>query len=244
MNLRRHKASIAALALAPVLLVGCTDSKRTADHAAAATASATTEAPTPKAAVKTATPTPFPTGKHHFRGERLRTVLDTHARDSANGVALYQVKAGKSAYVGTYNPQPAAYKAHADDGKLKPVTRDDLSAYHWDVICYQEPVRADSASVPVYFAKDLADCEKPKPKPKPTPKPTPSRPTYTPPQPKPTPRPSKTAWNGGCEIVSNAGNCYSAGQFCRNADVGAHTHAANGRIIYCRDEGNYNRWNY
>ncbi|MER8187894.1 hypothetical protein [Kitasatospora sp. NPDC094015] len=38
----------------------------------------------------------------------------------------------------------------------------------------------------------------------------------------------------GCEIVSNAGNCYQAGQFCRNADLGRSTHDANGRMIYCR----------
>ena len=39
---------------------------------------------------------------------------------------------------------------------------------------------------------------------------------------------------GGCEIVSNAGNCYKAGQFCRNADLGRSTHDADGRMIYCR----------
>ncbi|MFI8347102.1 PASTA domain-containing protein [Streptomyces sp. NPDC085596] len=47
-----------------------------------------------------------------------------------------------------------------------------------------------------------------------------------------------------CEIVSNAGNCYNAGQFCRNADVGSSTHAGNGRLIYCRSDGSRNRWNY
>ncbi|MEU6575866.1 PASTA domain-containing protein [Streptomyces sp. NPDC046805] len=47
-----------------------------------------------------------------------------------------------------------------------------------------------------------------------------------------------------CEIVSNAGNCYNAGQFCRASDVGSSTHAGNGRLIYCRDEGSVNRWNY
>ncbi|BFV58132.1 hypothetical protein KCMC57_up32360 [Kitasatospora sp. CMC57] len=39
---------------------------------------------------------------------------------------------------------------------------------------------------------------------------------------------------GGCEIVSNAGNCYQAGQFCRNADLGRTTHDAAGRLLYCR----------
>ncbi|WP_234348647.1 hypothetical protein, partial [Kitasatospora sp. MY 5-36] len=38
----------------------------------------------------------------------------------------------------------------------------------------------------------------------------------------------------GCEIRSNAGNCYEAGQFCRNADLGKSTHEAGGRVIYCR----------
>ncbi|MEU1621639.1 hypothetical protein ABZ479_30630 [Streptomyces sp. NPDC005722] len=47
-----------------------------------------------------------------------------------------------------------------------------------------------------------------------------------------------------CEIVSNSGNCYNAGQFCRAADVGRSTHAGNGRTIHCRDEGSVNRWNY
>lgn len=47
-----------------------------------------------------------------------------------------------------------------------------------------------------------------------------------------------------CEITSNAGNCYNAGQFCRNADVGRSTHAGNGRLIYCRSDGSRNRWNY
>ncbi|MEV7618132.1 hypothetical protein [Streptomyces sp. NPDC089799] len=47
-----------------------------------------------------------------------------------------------------------------------------------------------------------------------------------------------------CEIVSNAGNCYNAGQYCRAADVGRSTHAGNGRIIHCREDGNRNRWEY
>ncbi|MER8029364.1 PASTA domain-containing protein [Streptomyces bauhiniae] len=47
-----------------------------------------------------------------------------------------------------------------------------------------------------------------------------------------------------CEITSNAGNCYNAGQFCRSSDVGASTHAGNGRLIYCRSDGSRNRWNY
>ncbi|WP_392899738.1 hypothetical protein [Streptomyces sp. LN699] len=47
-----------------------------------------------------------------------------------------------------------------------------------------------------------------------------------------------------CEIVSNAGNCYNAGQFCRKVDVGRSTHAGNGRLIHCRQDGKQPRWQY
>ncbi|MFE7098644.1 hypothetical protein [Streptomyces erythrochromogenes] len=47
-----------------------------------------------------------------------------------------------------------------------------------------------------------------------------------------------------CEIVSNAGNCYNAGQFCRKADLGRSTHAGNGRLIHCRLDGSQPRWQY
>ncbi|MEU9165429.1 hypothetical protein AB0D29_34770 [Streptomyces sp. NPDC048424] len=47
-----------------------------------------------------------------------------------------------------------------------------------------------------------------------------------------------------CEIVSNAGNCYNAGQFCRKADLGRSTHAGNGRVIHCRLDGSQPRWQY
>lgn len=47
-----------------------------------------------------------------------------------------------------------------------------------------------------------------------------------------------------CSIRSNAGNCYHAGQFCRNADVGATTTDAAGRAITCSYEAGANRWHY
>lgn len=47
-----------------------------------------------------------------------------------------------------------------------------------------------------------------------------------------------------CGIRSNAGNCYRAGQFCRNADVGATTTDAAGRAITCGYKSNANRWHY
>ncbi|MEU7065332.1 hypothetical protein [Streptomyces sp. NPDC046161] len=52
------------------------------------------------------------------------------------------------------------------------------------------------------------------------------------------------AEEAACEIVSDAGNCYKAGQFCRKADIGRETHGANGRLLHCRSEGTRARWNY
>ncbi|WP_328925483.1 hypothetical protein OG429_13060 [Streptomyces sp. NBC_00190] len=59
----------------------------------------------------------------------------------------------------------------------------------------------------------------------------------------PTSPPAEPA-DPACEIVSNAGNCYNAGQFCRKADLGRSTHAGNGRLIYCRQDGSQPRWGY
>ncbi|MCU7702901.1 hypothetical protein ACGILS_19580 [Streptomyces albidoflavus] len=47
-----------------------------------------------------------------------------------------------------------------------------------------------------------------------------------------------------CSIRSNAGNCYQAGQFCRNADHGAVTTASGGARIKCAPIGNSWRWTY
>ncbi|MCX4827506.1 hypothetical protein OG746_01970 [Streptomyces sp. NBC_01016] len=86
----------------------------------------------------------------------------------------------------------------------------------------------------------------------PTPTPTPTRTKTQAPAPTPTrtkappPAPTHSRTQApaapACEIVSSAGNCYSAGQFCRNADVGSTTHAENGRIIKCASDGSRNRW--
>lgn len=68
----------------------------------------------------------------------------------------------------------------------------------------------------------------------PAPKPTTKAPTTAPEEPA----------KADCEIVSNAGNCYNAGQYCRKADVGRSTHAGNGRMIHCRQDGGQPRWGY
>ncbi|WP_338671649.1 hypothetical protein V1460_01500 [Streptomyces sp. SCSIO 30461] len=49
---------------------------------------------------------------------------------------------------------------------------------------------------------------------------------------------------GTCSIVSNSGNCYSAGQFCRNSDHGAITTTAGGTKIKCTYSSNAWRWTY
>ncbi|MFF7430160.1 hypothetical protein [Streptomyces fungicidicus] len=49
---------------------------------------------------------------------------------------------------------------------------------------------------------------------------------------------------GTCSITSNAGNCYQAGQYCRNSDHGATTTTAGGTRITCRYSSNAWRWSY
>ncbi|MCP9985405.1 hypothetical protein LUX01_00535 [Streptomyces sudanensis] len=50
--------------------------------------------------------------------------------------------------------------------------------------------------------------------------------------------------SGTCSIVSNSGNCYKAGQFCRNSDHGADTTTAGGTRITCTYSANAWRWVY
>ncbi|WP_338702196.1 hypothetical protein V2W30_32930 [Streptomyces sp. Q6] len=55
---------------------------------------------------------------------------------------------------------------------------------------------------------------------------------------------SADAASGTCSIVSNSGNCYAAGQYCRNSDHGAATTTASGAAITCRYRSNAWRWSY
>lgn len=48
---------------------------------------------------------------------------------------------------------------------------------------------------------------------------------------------------GTCSIVSNSGNCYEAGQYCRNRDHGASTTDAGGTGITCAYRNGW-RWTY
>jgi hypothetical protein len=64
-------------------------------------------------------------------------------------------------------------------------------------------------------------------------------PHTTPPAPPVAPPPPATTVS--CHPLSNGGNCYSAGQFCRNTDHGVHGIARNGEAIVCADNNGW-RW--
>ncbi|MGV9555438.1 hypothetical protein [Streptomyces sp. NPDC003522] len=55
---------------------------------------------------------------------------------------------------------------------------------------------------------------------------------------------SSDSGSGTCSITSNAGNCYQAGQYCRNGDHGASTTTAGGTRITCTYRSNGWRWSY
>ncbi|MFF9063289.1 hypothetical protein ACF09K_32075 [Streptomyces sp. NPDC014882] len=55
---------------------------------------------------------------------------------------------------------------------------------------------------------------------------------------------SSDSGSGTCSITSNAGNCYQAGQYCRNGDHGASTTTASGARITCTYRSNGWRWSY
>lgn len=65
----------------------------------------------------------------------------------------------------------------------------------------------------------------------------------TAPAPKKTTAPAKKK-TAVCSIRSNAGNCYTAGQFCRKADLGASTTDASGRRITCKMVSGKPHWHY
>ena len=69
--------------------------------------------------------------------------------------------------------------------------------------------------------------------------PTAARTTSKPPAPQPTP--TRTQQAAGCHPLSNAGNCYQAGQFCRASDHGVSGTDASGRVIVCVDKNGW-RW--
>ncbi|MEU8969505.1 hypothetical protein AB0D11_09525 [Streptomyces monashensis] len=48
--------------------------------------------------------------------------------------------------------------------------------------------------------------------------------------------------SGTCSIVSAAGNCHAAGEFCRTGDHGAATTDASGTPLTCSPSGSRRRW--
>jgi hypothetical protein len=75
----------------------------------------------------------------------------------------------------------------------------------------------------------------------PTPTPTPT-PTQAPPTPVPAPAAATAPPTpAGCYPLTNAGNCYEPGEFCRSADHGRTGVAGNGEAIVCRYNDGW-RW--
>lgn len=65
-------------------------------------------------------------------------------------------------------------------------------------------------------------------------------PTVPPPTP-PTSPPPTAAPAAGCSPTTSSGNCYSAGEYCPNADHGASGTTGNGEAIVCEDNNGW-RW--
>jgi len=55
------------------------------------------------------------------------------------------------------------------------------------------------------------------------------------------PPPPASTTPAGCHPLSNAGNCYEPGEFCRNTDYGASGIAGDGEAITCEDNNGW-RW--
>jgi hypothetical protein len=83
------------------------------------------------------------------------------------------------------------------------------------------PNPARTSGVPDSIERDLLGCPAAAPKPTPTPTPT------------PTP--------AGCSPLTNAGNCYEPGEYCRNSDHGVSGVAGDGEAITCEDNNGW-RW--
>ena len=71
-----------------------------------------------------------------------------------------------------------------------------------------------------------------------------SIPTTTAPPPPttaPTPSPSTTSAPASCYPLTDGGNCYQPGEYCRNSDHGATGRAGDGETIVCQDNNGW-RW--
>jgi hypothetical protein len=66
-------------------------------------------------------------------------------------------------------------------------------------------------------------------------------PSTTPPPATPAPPAATSAAPSGCYPLSNGGNCYQPGEYCREADHGASGVAGDGEAIACEDNDGW-RW--
>ncbi|MEV4557682.1 hypothetical protein AB0K51_11870 [Kitasatospora sp. NPDC049285] len=71
----------------------------------------------------------------------------------------------------------------------------------------------------------------------------PAAPRTTTAAPQPPATPTHTEAAAGCHPLSNAGNCYKAGQYCRATDHNVEGTDASGRAIRCLDDSGW-RWKY
>jgi hypothetical protein len=74
----------------------------------------------------------------------------------------------------------------------------------------------------------------------PAPKPPPPPPVSKKPAPKPPPPPPPPP-KAACHPLTNGGNCYEPGEFCRAADHGVTGLAGDGEVITCQDNDGW-RW--
>jgi hypothetical protein len=72
----------------------------------------------------------------------------------------------------------------------------------------------------------------------PAPKPPPPPPVSNKPPPPPPPPPAPKA---SCHPLTNGGNCYEPGEFCRDSDHGVTGLAGDGKLITCEDNDGW-RW--
>ena len=61
------------------------------------------------------------------------------------------------------------------------------------------------------------------------------------PAPTPAPAPTQTPAPSSCTPLTNGGNCYEPGEYCRNSDHGSSGIAGNGEYITCKDNNGW-RW--
>jgi len=99
------------------------------------------------------------------------------------------------------------------------------------------PFTATSSPTPAAVATKA----KPKPKPKPRRTAVPATSNAVAPPPQTTAPAAAPSTPSGCYPLTNGGNCYEPGEFCRNSDHGVSGVAGDGKRIICEDNDGW-RW--